>query len=73
MGFHGRSKKKDQGKGMIIFNGTKKVGHQSYLLFGNTKEIIIEVPVSSSELEKFLLYFDRLEPTKMPVETGDEP
>jgi hypothetical protein len=58
---------------MIIFNGTKKVGHQSYLLFGNTKEIIIEVPVSSSELEKFLLYFDRLEPTKMPVETGDEP
>jgi hypothetical protein len=54
---------------MIKFNGTKKVGFQSYMIFINEKESIVEVPVDDKICALFMLYFDRLTPPSNPVET----
>jgi hypothetical protein len=55
---------------MIIFKGTKTIGIQSYIEFSNEKGSVIQIPVETNLLSRFLLYFDRLEPgTKPLVET----
>jgi hypothetical protein len=55
---------------MIIFKGTKTIGIQSYIEFSNEKGSVIQIPVETNLLSRFLLYFDRLElGTKPLVET----
>ena len=55
---------------MIVFKGTKKVGFQSFLIFGNENGSFIDVPVDDNVCAMFLLYFDRLAPANVPVETA---
>jgi hypothetical protein len=47
---------------MIVFKGTKKIGHKSFLIFGNDNNSVIDIPVEEGVKNQFLLYFQRLEP-----------
>lgn len=59
---------------MIIFLGTKKVGIQSFLIFGNEKGSTIQIPVNEKDKKLFLSYFDRLTPPTVEfVEEGEKP
>lgn len=53
---------------MIIFQKTKKVGLQSFLVFMNEAGSVIDVPVDEKIGNMFLHYFDRLSPGVRPVE-----
>jgi hypothetical protein len=57
---------------MIIFNGTKTVGTQSFLIFKNESSSVIEVPVADNILSLFLHYFNVLSPGIKEVERTKE-
>jgi hypothetical protein len=45
---------------MIVFKGTKKIGHKSFLIFGNENNSVIDIPVEEGVKNQFLLHFQRL-------------
>lgn len=53
---------------MIIFNGTKKVGHKSFMSFTNEVGSIIDIPVEEKTMQLFLHHFNRLSPGSKGVE-----
>lgn len=56
---------------MIIFDGTKKIGIQTFLVFKNDFGSSVQIPLDDKTISFLLLYFDRLSPgTKMQVEGG---
>jgi hypothetical protein len=57
---------------MIIFNGTKKVGVQSYLIFKNETGASVEIPVEEQMQSMFLHYFHRLSSGIKDVEVRQE-
>ncbi|MEY2701632.1 MAG: hypothetical protein RLY43_265 [Bacteroidota bacterium] len=58
---------------MIIFDGTKKVGLQTFLVFKNDFGSSVQIPLDDKIISYLLLHFDRLSPgTKMRVEQGVE-
>lgn len=56
---------------MIIFDGTKKVGLQTFLVFKNDFGSSVQIPLDDKMISFLLLHFDRLSPgTKLQVEGG---
>jgi hypothetical protein len=53
---------------MIIFNGTKKIGTQSFMMFTNEAGSCIQIPVENKMLSFFLHHFNRLSPGVKGVE-----
>ncbi len=53
---------------MIVFCGTKKVGVQSFMIFKNETESVVEIPVQEQIQSLFLHYFHRLSPGIKPIE-----
>ena len=55
---------------MIIFEGTKTVGTQTFFIFKNENNGVIHIPVDAKTALVFLHHFDRLAPTNTkPVES----
>jgi len=57
---------------MIIFQGTKKVGLQSFLVFKNEIGAFVEIPVEEQMQSMFLHYFNRLSSGIKDVEVRQE-
>lgn len=53
---------------MIVFNGTKRIGTQSFLVFINEDGAEVQIPVDEKIQLMFLHYFDRLSPGIKPVD-----
>jgi hypothetical protein len=48
---------------MIIFQGTKKIGLQSFMIFTNEFGSVIQIPVDENIKSMFLHHFNRLSPS----------
>jgi hypothetical protein len=53
---------------MIIFEKTRQVGHQKFLVFRNEHNAEVSIPLGNDQISLIIHYFDRLSPSSKVVE-----